>query len=242
MKAPNYTQMPNELLDKHMREMGNAELRVVLAIVRLTIGWHARTIAATDAEIGALAGLSADSVKTGAAAAQAAGLIERVPGHGTTKSTWQIAIDAADIAEWEGVFTREGVFTPPSLGGATPPSPERKTRKSLSIKEKVKKDDPSRPAWVDLYQEVFKRNAPKELWDDVSRELGENPDLDRLREIFTRWKLEGWNRKSFAKMLAVYRDGWREQQPRANGNGNGSAQWNSTQPASAGLKIRRITA
>jgi phage replication O-like protein O len=38
--SPNYTQMPNDLFDVHMRDMGDAELRVVIAVVRKTFGFH----------------------------------------------------------------------------------------------------------------------------------------------------------------------------------------------------------
>jgi phage replication O-like protein O len=37
---PNFTQAPNLLFDVHLREMGNAELRVVLVICRKTFGFH----------------------------------------------------------------------------------------------------------------------------------------------------------------------------------------------------------
>lgn len=36
----NYTQMPNSLLDTHMLDMSEAELKVVLVIARCTSGWH----------------------------------------------------------------------------------------------------------------------------------------------------------------------------------------------------------
>jgi len=35
-----YTQIPNALLDQAMAHMGNAELRIVLAVLRKTSGWH----------------------------------------------------------------------------------------------------------------------------------------------------------------------------------------------------------
>jgi len=37
---PNYTQIPNELLEVHLPKMKEAELKVVLAIARATFGWH----------------------------------------------------------------------------------------------------------------------------------------------------------------------------------------------------------
>ena len=38
--APNYTQVPNILLDEWLNILGHAELKVILFIVRKTIGYH----------------------------------------------------------------------------------------------------------------------------------------------------------------------------------------------------------
>jgi len=40
LPTPNYTQVPNIILDEHMLDMGASELKVTLAIVRQTIGFH----------------------------------------------------------------------------------------------------------------------------------------------------------------------------------------------------------
>ena len=37
---PNYTQVPNLLLDEHMQELNAAELKIVLAVCRQTFGYH----------------------------------------------------------------------------------------------------------------------------------------------------------------------------------------------------------
>src|SRR5882757_2068578 len=39
-KAPNYTQVPNDFLDKWLPELGLAETKVLLVIFRKTFGWH----------------------------------------------------------------------------------------------------------------------------------------------------------------------------------------------------------
>ncbi len=38
--APNYTQIPNALLDSAMAEMSGAELKITLVVCRRTLGWH----------------------------------------------------------------------------------------------------------------------------------------------------------------------------------------------------------
>jgi phage replication O-like protein O len=37
---PNTTQTPNDILDKHMKELSGSEFKVIMAILRKTLGWH----------------------------------------------------------------------------------------------------------------------------------------------------------------------------------------------------------
>jgi hypothetical protein len=74
---PNYTQTPNTLFDL-LPVISNAELRVTLALVRETHGWHRqRTDMLSVPELAALAGLSASSAKTGIAEALKRGTLKR---------------------------------------------------------------------------------------------------------------------------------------------------------------------
>ena len=40
IEKPNYTQTPNILFDEIMRDLNGAELKVILAVIRKTFGWH----------------------------------------------------------------------------------------------------------------------------------------------------------------------------------------------------------
>ena len=63
--SPNYTQTPNTLFEL-LPVLSNAELRITLALVRETHGWHRRrTDRLSVPELAALAGLSESSAKTG---------------------------------------------------------------------------------------------------------------------------------------------------------------------------------
>ena len=39
-QAPNFTQTPNDLFDIYLADLGHAELRVLLAVIRETYGWE----------------------------------------------------------------------------------------------------------------------------------------------------------------------------------------------------------
>lgn len=78
---PNYTQTPNQLFDLYMRDMGEAELRVTLAVIRKTMGYHKDRDAISYSQIMEMTGLSRTSTQAGIAAAIEHGFI-RVAGHG----------------------------------------------------------------------------------------------------------------------------------------------------------------
>lgn len=61
---PNYTQIPNLILDDIMRYMDGAELKVTLAIARQTFGFHREKIKLTISDIEELTSLSRPSVTT----------------------------------------------------------------------------------------------------------------------------------------------------------------------------------
>ena len=65
-QSPNYTQTPNDLFDVLMAGMGDAELRVALAIVRQTIGYHREQVKFSIPKLMAMTGLSRNGVKDGA--------------------------------------------------------------------------------------------------------------------------------------------------------------------------------
>lgn len=74
---PNYTQTPNTLFDL-LPVLSNAELRITMALVRETFGWHRqRTEQISQTELAALAGLSESSAKTGLAEGLKRGTLKR---------------------------------------------------------------------------------------------------------------------------------------------------------------------
>ena len=78
-EPPNYTQTPNRLFDDLLPVLSNAELRVTLVLVRLTMGWHrTQTDRLSLPALAALAGISESSAKTGVQEGLARGTIRRV--------------------------------------------------------------------------------------------------------------------------------------------------------------------
>lgn len=76
INPPGYTQLPNVVLD-NMSEMGDAELRIVLAICRKTFGWQKTYDTLSLTQLEKLTGLSRPSVVSGTEAAINNGWVTR---------------------------------------------------------------------------------------------------------------------------------------------------------------------
>lgn len=75
--APNHTQTPNAIFDELLPLLGDAELRVVLAIVRATHGWHKARERVSISQLEERTGLSRQGVINGINAALERGIIDR---------------------------------------------------------------------------------------------------------------------------------------------------------------------
>ena len=76
---PNYTQTPNLLFDELMKDMSEAELKVTLAVIRKTFGWHKEADLLSISQLVALTGMSRPSVIDGVSAGVERGFIVREP-------------------------------------------------------------------------------------------------------------------------------------------------------------------
>ncbi len=77
IQQPVYTQTPNVLLDELMPKMGDAELRVCLAIIRNTFGWQRQSHKMSLSYLGRATGLSRQGVLNGINAGIERGIIRR---------------------------------------------------------------------------------------------------------------------------------------------------------------------
>lgn len=74
IQPPNYTQIPNTILDA-MGEMSGAEFKVVMAIARQTFGWHKERDKISISQLMALTGLSRQGVVNATAGAIEQGFV-----------------------------------------------------------------------------------------------------------------------------------------------------------------------
>lgn len=62
--APRFTMIPDVLLDRQLPELGHAELKVLLVIMRKTYGWQKDADRISLSQLAELTGLSRQSVST----------------------------------------------------------------------------------------------------------------------------------------------------------------------------------
>ena len=62
MQKINFTMVPNEIIDEHLKDLTGAELKILLAITRKTIGWHKDTDWISNQQMMEITGLSRPTV------------------------------------------------------------------------------------------------------------------------------------------------------------------------------------
>lgn len=73
--APNYTQTPNDLFDYWLPLLGEAELKVLLVILRKTVGWHKVRDKISISQLSTITGLHEESVIKATRSLQKKGVI-----------------------------------------------------------------------------------------------------------------------------------------------------------------------
>lgn len=122
--SPNWTMIPNDLMDVWMPQMDACELKVVLAVLRLTVGYHRADVRISLRQICRLTGLSKASVLKGARAAETHSLILRLcSGAGKTSWTPNIADYVKQSRLWAAWCDDQGNL-PPGLSHALHPPPQ----------------------------------------------------------------------------------------------------------------------
>ncbi len=117
--SPNYTQIPNVILD-HMDRLSDAELRVLLFICRQTFGWHQGKYKASAAAIAKATGMSDTGVQNGVKTMLEKGVIEREP-DGKSFNYW-VATEPAKPAAPSTNGVGRSEISPTNGVGSNPPT------------------------------------------------------------------------------------------------------------------------
>ena len=182
--GPNYTQTPNLLLDEHLPDMGYAELKVVLVIVRQTMGWHKETDQLSISQLEEKTGLSNRSVIDGTRKALERGVIHRVR-KGSSYSYRMVVKGREEGSHAGGEVASQGVkqvhrgSEVSSQVGGEVTSHTKETVKETSTKEKGSahaREERTKPSLEEVKQYASMNAIPEQL----------------AEKFFYHYESEGW--------------------------------------------------
>jgi hypothetical protein len=146
--SPNWTQIPNDLFEIHLATMKEAELRVLLVLLRQTVGYHRTEVRYKMSKIAKMTGMSESGVRLGVEEAEAHGFIERCKDNGVTLWTVKFADDPHEVDPHQVGVDPYLVGVDPHLVGVDPHQVDPhllKKEVKKSSKEKKKETPLSRP-------------------------------------------------------------------------------------------------
>ena len=147
--GPNYTQTPNAFLDEHLPDMGHAECKVVLAVIRQTFGWHKRKDRLSISQLMDLTGLSNRGVIDGIQSAMGRGVLDRTE-CGDSYEYW-LVVDGENTSQG-GVSEAHRGGEDTSQGGVSNPHTQKKGKETNQKRERA----PARGDAVgDLFDELI---------------------------------------------------------------------------------------
>lgn len=199
-QSPNHTQIPNDLFDAMLPQMGYAELKVTLAILRLTLGWHKERVAATLARLMDMTGLSKQAVIDGAKQAEERGTLSK-------------EYDEHGNLEWAVYLLDHG-------GLPTRPSAVYLLDRPTSSKERLKKaqkKDEAAAGTLSRVLELYRQNVglPTQVnLEDIRAALETFPEewlAEAIREM-ARARAKSW-RYAQAILDRWQRDGFKADKP-----------------------------
>lgn len=191
-ESPNYTQAPNDLFDTHLRGLGEAELKVILVVIRHTFGYHREEFVLSSRKMADITGLSLHGVMDGAKAAEEHGFIERVT-VGRKSTTWRACVS---VALGDTTLSRSGI-QPVALGDTQAGGLNKDIKKIIKEKESL-------PTPFTIYRELAHYQVPVALKEEVQATV---TDLQLWHDVIYNWIGLGWKPTNVKGMLEAYRKG-----------------------------------
>jgi len=231
--SPNYTQIPNDILGDILRgniispglmaELEGSELKVLLAVCRLTFGFHQDQRRASLTMIQELTGLSRQGVINAANNLEEKGLIARYKDGGVT--LWQIIVNNNDIIDDSASqLSRPQIdITKPSTSQLSRlPSQLSRPDSQLSrlpSKKETKKETNKKtisPAFK-IFVDISGTYGIKKYWlNKIVSTVGSNPDdLEKWKSVVVAWSGRGYRSTNIEGQFDWFQNGI----PSQNGNG-----------------------
>ena len=221
---PNHTQIPNEFLDHDLAEIKSlAEIKVTLAVMRNTIGFHRSEEVMDVPRLIAATGLSRQSVIDGVKLALKNGRIKRrQSGHGFAYEANIVTVKKVDSSETANSqeFCKEvDSCEPPSL--------------NISLKKERKRShrEPEPEVTLDPPYHSKAFNGALSAYETHTRERGSKITLAQRTELYRVLAQCGSEQLAVDSLKMAVRCGWKGVFPeRLNGNGHKKPEQEYTGP------------
>ncbi len=178
-QAPNYTQVPNDFFEM-AAYMGEAELKVVLYIIRETFGYHRETCEVSIRKLALGAGLTPRNAYNGAEKAIERGLIEK-------------SVSSTNTTTWRAVVARDTMRV---RKGYSTVSPHKNKAPVKEIKKTIKENEDD--------------DALRKIARAYESEIGVLTPMiaDELREASTAYTLQ-WTLDAIHEAAIQNKRGWK---------------------------------
>ncbi len=185
-----WTKIPNAILDA-MPKMGDAELRVVLAILRKTAGWQKECDVISISQLERITGLSRPAVVTGIKAAMERGVLSREPAKrngycyrvvNVLNQSSELTSKATEL-ELVNVLNQSDPQLVNVLNTQKKDSKERKERERVTRPPKQVNIDSLNEACQIVQEQIGKRLTPAA----ATRVADTITDLPRWTKVTARW-------------------------------------------------------
>jgi DNA-binding MarR family transcriptional regulator len=196
---PNYTQVPNYILDNLDRFTNEAEMKVVLVVARKTFGWQKKRDTISLSQLEDATGMTRQSVADGLKRAISNGWIERVV-DGNSFS-YAVVVQKVDQSKPQ---------TSPESRPKVVQKVDQQVVQNLDTQKKELKKEIKRatPPAVEAFRHSAKAYPAKGQWDPITATVGDEPKALALWErVVAGYVLKGWNPRNVAGMLEFFKRG-----------------------------------
>jgi hypothetical protein len=211
-----------------MATLSGAQVKVLLAVIRCTLGYHQTSRHISLTAMMTMTGVSRQGVIESAQELEKLGLIGREAEGGVTEWSLKIAPAAPLVNSVDQVVNSvdQVVNSVDQTGQLSRPPSKKETKKKHEKKTKEKKEGNPPPLAIQVYREIARRFPDKATWEGIDQAIGSDPAaLDFWKQVITGWIGCGWNKLNVNGMLEFYRQ---KRIPTTNGGlKNGQSNGNS---------------
>jgi hypothetical protein len=161
LPPPNYTQVPNVLFDVLMRELGHAELRVLLVAVRKTFGYHKERDAISITQFMTYTGLSRQGVVNAVEQAIAHGYLRECGKGKRGVNIYELVVQSDQS---DALTSQRSRLVPVNVVDQSDPSTSQRSRltKERILKENIKDIPPNPQTGEQHTPEISKKTRTKQ--------------------------------------------------------------------------------